>query len=116
MQEQIVDQSLTSRLNKRQSWKACLGWLGVALLLSLVLASAALNHLVPKVPDRAQEITARMDWYLHSGQLQADARTLSATFQYILATESDTPSATNFANLPVAENAAPNSPKSRNSL
>lgn len=112
MQEQNVDQSLNRRLNKRQPWKICLGLLGVALLLSLTLAFAALNHLVPKLPNRAQGATARVDWYLHSGQLQADVRTVAATFQFILATERDTPSVTNFANLPVAENAAPSSPKS----
>lgn len=112
MQEQNVDQSLNRRLNKLQPWKVCLGLLGVALLLSLVLVSVALNHLVPKVPDRASGATARVDWYLHSGQLQADARTLAATFQYIVASETETPTVTNLAHLPVAENTVPSSPKS----
>jgi hypothetical protein len=113
MPEQIVDQSLNCRLNQRQSWKVLLGLLGVALLLALALgASAILNHLVPTVPDRAQGVTARVGWYLRSGQLQADVRTLAAAFEFIMAPECETPTITNFANLPVAEKAAPSSPKS----
>ena len=112
MQQQNVDQSPNSRLNKCQPWKICLGSLSVAVLMSLALAPAVLNHLVPKVPDRAQGVTARMGWYLHSGQLQADIRTLAATFQYVISTEPDDPTATECAKPPVAENAAPSSPKS----
>jgi hypothetical protein len=112
MQEHTVDQNPDGRLNQRQPWMVCLSLLGVALLLSVALASATLNHLVPKVPDRAPGVTARMDWYLHSGQLQADARTFAATIQYIVASESDTPTVTKCCNLPVADNAAPRSPKS----
>ena len=113
MQEHTVDPSPNGHLNRRQSWRVCLGLLGVALLFSLALVSAAaLNCLVPKVPDRAQGVTARMGWYLHSGQWQADVRTLTASFHYMMATESDTPTVDDVSSLPVAANATPSSPKS----
>jgi hypothetical protein len=41
-----------------------------------------------------------------------DARTLAAAFRYFMEPERDTPTVTNFANLPVAVNADPGSPKS----
>jgi len=112
MQEQDVDQVTNNRPSQRQPWKVFLCLIGVALLLNVTLASAALNYLVPKVVDHKQVIVARMDWYLHSGQLQADARSLAAAFDYIMAADSDAASITNLANLPVAENAAPSAPKS----
>jgi len=103
MQEHHVDQSLSRRLNQCQTWKACLGCLGLALLLALALASPALDRLVPKVPEHARETTARMRWYLYSGQLRADAHTLVAMVQYLMAPESGIPNATNLANASVAE-------------
>ena len=117
MQEQNVDQSLESRLNQRQPRKARFGMLGVALLLPLalafgVMAYTVLTPLAPKRPGHAQGVTARIGWYLHSGQLQVDARTFAAAFQYVMEPERDTPTATNIANLPVAAKAAPSSPKS----
>jgi hypothetical protein len=111
MHEQTVDQSLNRHSNQRQSWKVRLGLLGVALLLSLALSSSALNHLVPKVPNRAQGVTARLSWYLYGGQLQADVHTLAAALQFIMESEGETPTVTNIANLSVAENAAPSSRK-----
>ena len=117
MQEENIDQSLKSRLNQRQRRKVRLGLLGVALLLPLALGSAAVTYtvltpLAPKQPGHAQGVTARMGWYLHSGQLQVDARTLAAAFRYVMEPERDTPTVTNFANLPVAVKADPSSPKS----
>jgi hypothetical protein len=117
MQEQNIDQSLKSCLNQRQSRKVHLSLLGAALLLPLALGSAAVTYtvltpLAPKQPGRGQGVTARMGWYLQSGQLQADARTLAAAFRYVMEPERDTPTVTNFANLPVAVKADPSSPKS----
>ena len=93
----------------------CLGMLGCALLLSLVLgASAVLNYLVPKAPDRVPGVTARLGWYLQSGQLKADVRTLAATVRFIKQDMTDTPTITitNLSDLPVAEKTAPSSPQS----
>lgn len=107
-----VDRSLNSDLHQRRPGQICLGLLGVALLLFLTLGAAALNHLMPKGSYRAPEITARLGWYLHAGQFEADVRTLAAAFQFILETELSPPAVTNYANLPAAENAAPNQPES----
>ena len=113
MQEHIVDQSLNSRLNQRQLWRFGLGSPGVALLLAVALGSpAALNHLVPKVPGRAQGVTARVGWYLHGGQLQADFRTLAAACQFLKQTASDPPTVDDYSNQSVAGKTAPSSPKS----
>ena len=112
MQEKIVDQSLNPRSPQRQPWKLRLGLLGVALLASLALASVAVNYLVPKVPDRAQGITARVGWYLHHGQLLADARTLGAALQYLVRSDTETPTVPSSASPAVVRTAAPGSPKS----
>ena len=113
MQEHTVNQSLNRGLNQRQPWMVCLCLLGFALLLSLALgASAVLNYLVPKAPNRAPGVAARLGWYLHSGQLKADVRTLAATVQFIQQDMVDTPAITNLSDLPVAEKAAPSSPNS----
>ena len=106
-------------MNQRQRPKVRLGLLGVALLLPLALGSAAVTYtvltpLAPQQPGHAQGVTARMGWYLQSGQLQVDARTLAAVFRYVMEPEPDTPrpTVTNFANLPVAIKADQSSPKS----
>jgi hypothetical protein len=112
MNEQIADQSLNQRPNPKKSWEVRLGLLGGALLVSLALGSAGLNHLVPKLPDGAQGTPARLSWYLQHGQLQADLHTLSAAIQYIAASDSDTSAAANNPSLPVAGTAAPTLPKS----
>jgi hypothetical protein len=113
MQEHVVGQTVNSRSNKRRPWKVCLGLLGAALLLSLVLgAAAAVNRLVPKVPGHARGATARMGWYLHNDQLQADVRTLGAALEFLMGQEGETPSLVNYSNQPVAAKAAPGSPKS----
>ena len=110
MQGKNIDQSLQSRLNMRLPWKTRLALTGVALLVSLALAAVAVNHLMPKLPGRAQG--ARISWYLHHGQLQADTRTLAAAVQYILTPAGDTPASFNHANQAVAGSAAPRTPKS----
>jgi hypothetical protein len=111
MPEQNVDHGLNRRLNKGKPWVVRLGLLGVALLLSFALGSAAMDVLVPKLPGRAQGVTARLDWYLHSGQLQADVRTLVAAFQYLAAAEGGTSTVTNGASRAVAGNPAAGLPK-----
>lgn len=112
MNEQTVDQSLNKRSNQRRTRKVRLGLLGVAVLLSLALGSAAMNYLVPKFPDRTQGVPDRLAWYLHHGQSHADVSTLAAALQFIMRSNDETPVVTNIANLPVAENAAPGAPKS----
>jgi hypothetical protein len=110
--ENAVDQSPTIHLNQPHRRKVGLRFLGVALLLSLALGSyAAVNYLVPRVPDHAQG-TTRLSWYLHSGQSKADARTLAAAFRYVMGTESDTGTVEKISNPSVAQHAAPASPKS----
>ena len=113
MQEQIVEQNLKCRLNKQRPWKTGLGLLGIALLLSLALGSSAvLNHLVPRVPGRAPGVTARMGWYFHSGQLQADVRTLAAAYQFLKQTAIDTPTVDDHSDPIMAGKSVPTSPKS----
>jgi hypothetical protein len=112
MNEQTVDQAPAPASHPRKSWKARLGVLGAALVVTLVLGAVALDKLMPDVPNRAQGFSARLGWYVHDGQLQADMRTLGAAIQYLAASEQETPVATNGASLPVAGNAAPSLPKS----
>jgi len=112
MNEQTVDQSLNHSSNLRQSWKFRLGLLGAALMVSLAAGYSAMNHLVPRMPDRAQGVPARLGWYFHHGQLQADVHTLAAAVQFIMESDGQTPAVTNIANLPVAGDAVPGSPRS----
>lgn len=114
MSEHNADQSQDRGLNQGRLWKVCLGLLG-GVLLTLALGSAALNHLLAQVPDRAQRVTARTGWYFRSGQWQADVRTLAAACQFIMANDA-APAATNYANLPAAESAGPVPPESGTSL
>ena len=107
-----IDQSTNSRPGQGPALKIGFCLVAAALLLYLALASAALNYLVPTAADRNQGITGRVDWYLHSGQWQADASTLAAALDYIMATDHDASTITNLAEVPVAENAAPSAPKS----
>lgn len=108
-----IDQSPKNSLNKLKIRRLCLGLLGVALLASLTLASAAgLNYLAPKATDRMPGLASRMDWYLHHGQLQADLRTLSASCRYLMSSDDDTPAVTNWTEVPVADNTTKRAPQS----
>ena len=108
-----VEPSATNRPSQEQPWKVLLCLIGVALLLNVSLAATALNYFVPMAADGRQRLADRMDWYVHSGQLQADARSLAAAFDYIMATDRDVPATTtNLAVLPVAEDVVPIAPKS----
>jgi len=112
MPESIVDLSRKLGAIQRQARIVRLAGSGVALLLFLALAASAVNYLRPHVPGRSQGVVARVTWYLHHGQLQADAHTFVAALQYLWQTDGETPTGTNFANLPVAGTARPASPKS----
>lgn len=71
-----------------------MGWVGLPVLCSLpilLMAFLALNQIVPEVSGRTSGPTARMGWYLRSGQLAADFRTLAAAFQFVLDTEPGAP-------------------------
>ena len=107
-----IDPSTNGRPRPRPALKVGFCLVAAALLLHLALASVTLNYLVPTAADRNQGITGRLDWYLHSGQWQADASTLAAALDYIMATDRDASTITNLAEVPVAENAAPSAPKS----
>jgi len=98
--------------SQRQSVKVFFCLIGIALLLNVALASAALNYLAPRVVDGRQGITARANWYLHSGQLQADARSLAAALDYIMDSDRDVPATTNLAVLPLADDVVTSAPKS----
>src|SRR5262245_24311832 len=113
MEENTLDEILPSRSSSGHRAKAFLRLLAVALLLSLPVSSyLALNYLVPKGPGRMQGVTARLNWYLQSGQSQADARTLVSVFRFIMENDSDSGTVNSFSNLPVAKNASTGSLKS----
>jgi hypothetical protein len=113
MEDNTLDQSLHSQLNKRHRRKGFLRLMAVALLLSLGLSAyLALNYLVPMGPGRTRGVTARVNWYLQSGQSQADLHTLASVFRFILGTDSDAGPVDNDSTISVAENASPSSPKS----
>jgi len=82
-------------VNTGESWIGRVLVLGVSVLLCLTLAFAAFDYVVPKVPDGAHGSTRRVGWYLHSGQWQADVRTLAAAFKFIVNSDSDAPIQTN---------------------
>jgi len=121
MQKQNVDQSLKSRLNEQEDRKIGFGWLSMALLLSLALgctlvAHTALAPMLPKLPNRPEGFGARLVWYFQEGQIKTDVRSLAALLRYLMEPEPNTLTATNFANLPVAQKAASSSPKPLDSL
>ncbi len=108
MQKDTADQTSNGRLNKRSRRKLYL----IAVLLLLTLGSyATLNYLAPKLPNRPAGLTARMKWYVQSGQMQADRRSLAELRQFLFGTESAIAPAID-TNLPLAGNASPSSPKS----
>ncbi len=107
-----VGQELSNDSRPRQTLKVLAGLIGLAVLLNLALVSAALNYLAPRVAEGRQGIASRANWYLRSGQLQADARSLAAALDFIMDTDRDPPATTNLAVLPLAGGVAPNTPKS----
>ena len=112
MQEKNVARSLRGCLNRRLPGRIRRGLAGAALLTLLALAAVAVNHLVPNLPGRESGYHARMSWYVHHGQLQADARTLAAAVQYLLTPDGDLPAAINPTDQAIAGSAAPSKPKS----
>jgi len=76
-------------LKNRETWKTRVV-LPIALVaLTLTLAAAALNQVIPSVATRPQGFTARAGWYFQQGQAKADIRTLTATVRYLLEPEPD---------------------------
>jgi len=74
-------------LKNRETWKTRVV-LPIALVaLTLTLAVAALNQVIPSVATRPQGFTARAGWYFQQGQAKADVRTLVATVRYLLEPE-----------------------------
>ena len=112
MEENILDQSPPTHLNKRPRLKDLLCLLALTLFLSLALNShLLLNYLAPDGPGRIQGVSARVSWYLQSGQSRADVRTLASAIRFMMGTESDTGTVDNYSTLPVARNASPTSLK-----
>jgi hypothetical protein len=87
MQNQPVDLNT----NPHGFWMSRVGLPALGSLLILLMACLALNRLVPKVSGRASGAPARLGWYLRSGQLSADFRTLAAAFQFVLDLEPSAP-------------------------
>ena len=113
MEENILDQSLSSDSNKQHRWLTFLRLVAPALLLSLALSAyLALNYLVPRGAGRTQGVTDRLSWYLQSGQSRADIRTLVSVFRYVTETDSDAGTVENYSIMPIAENASASSTKS----
>ena len=113
MEENILNQSLSSDSKKQLRWKLFPRLLALALLLSLVLCShLALNYLMPRGPGRTLGVTDRLTWYIQSGQSRADISTLASVLRFVMETDSDAGTAENYSTLPMAENASASSPKS----
>ena len=62
--------------------------------LTLTVALAALNYLVPKVSE-FPGTSMRLGWYVRSGQWHADVRTMAAAFQYLMTPDQNISSGTN---------------------
>lgn len=97
---------------RRPSRKACLRSLSLTLLVAGVLGAIALNHLMPKWPDRSQGVTDRLAWYVQHGQWKADLHTLTSAVEYLATSESELPVADIATNPPVAGRVTPTAPKS----
>ena len=85
----------TLKLNiaKRSRWIVAL--CAVALLAGGVLA---FNSILPKSPHGFRGGQSRLGWYVHSGQLQADARTVAAAADFVFSPDNAIPP----AHVPVA--------------
>ena len=107
-----IDPSSTQRASKRLIGRVTLCLTGTALLLAGTVACLALNLLPPKMPNHPQGLRARLDWYVHHGQSQADKQTLASAVEFILGRESITTEAPSLVSLPLAKNAEASQPKS----
>jgi hypothetical protein len=112
MEQENVRPSLICRLSNRLSRKVRLLMLGAALLLAGAIALTTFNYMVSKAPKRVHGAPARLAWYVQDGRLKADLHTFAGMCGYVLAGESETPSAPNPVNPPVARNGGTTSPKS----
>ena len=79
----------------RDSCTERVGVPAIGLLLILLAASVAFSWLVPKASGRDQGAASRVCWYLRSGQLQADVRTLAAALRYAMDPDPTPPARTN---------------------
>jgi hypothetical protein len=113
MEAEIVGKSRPRCSNERPRFKVFLRLSCAALLVSMALGLyAALDYVAPTVSSRAQGISTRLNWYLQSGQSQADLRTLVAMFRFLIAAEDDNGTVNKYSNLPVAGIVIPNYLKS----
>lgn len=112
MPNENVDQKPSHRFYRRLSRKTRLTILGITLPVACAMAVLALNHLMPKLPNRAQSATDRLAWYVNRGQLKADLHTLASAVEYIVTSDSEFPGAARPAGQPVAGTVTPTPPKS----
>jgi len=75
------------RERRREEELPSAGWFG--LLLILLLAMAAVEHLKPKVANEIQSGSIRLGWYFHSNQWLADVRTFAAACEFVMRDDSD---------------------------
>lgn len=87
--------SVEMKPNAEQPHTPRVGLPCLIVLLVLTLAVVAFNRLVPKVANGGQGSTARVGWYLRSGQWHADVRTLVAAFEFVMTPDSSAPAGTN---------------------
>ena len=100
------------RFHGRLSRKARLGILGITLFAAGVLGAVALNHGLPRAPNRVKSVTSRLAWYVQDGRLKADMHTFASMCEYIVLGESDRSNPVVPPNMPIAANALPTSPSS----
>jgi hypothetical protein len=108
----IVEPTPSRRFPGRFCSKARLGALGIILLVAGLMGVAALNYLVPVLPDHPKGVPARLVWYVHDGQLKADLHTLASVIEYVLAPDSEHPSTSIPTNAPMVGKSAPTSSRS----
>ena len=102
LQDTTVKPTPRRQFYGRLSRSARLGILSVALLAAGALGVAALNHVVPRSPNRVKDVTGRLVWYVQDGRLKSDLRTLASMIEYIAASEPGYPTTAVPTNPPLA--------------
>jgi hypothetical protein len=109
---EIVNSRKRQESERRFSRKARLGILAGGLVLAGVVGAVALSQRLPRSPIRARDVTERLAWYVHRGQLYADVKTFACALNYLLSSERDFPERTAATNPIIARTATATPPKS----